>query len=82
MKKLSLYVYDVCTGGNVNWPKSIESTPELTSALADLIKSLNLRPTGNLPTVEDRSANPEKYFTFMYNVLKELGITNEQLTCC
>lgn len=44
------------------------------------METLNICPTGNLPTIKDRAAHPEKYFTSMYNALKEIEAANTDLT--
>lgn len=61
INNLATYVYDLYTGSNAIWPHSIQQTEELTlSIIRRLGNSLNLRPTGNLPTAEDKSTDPEK----------------------
>lgn len=79
LDKLSLYVYDLYTGGTAYWPSSIKETKELTNSLHKVGKSANLKPTGNLPTTQDRSAHPEKYYDFMLTALKEICDQNAQL---
>lgn len=72
----------MCSGGRADWPKSVEKTAELTNALDGLENTLNIRPTGNLPTVQGRSLHPEVYSIFfsIYHILKEMESYNNDLT--